>query len=129
MSAMQQLETYRQAQISTMSGRDVEAAALTRSALLLSECQRNWDTWDARDRDAKLSEALRTNQLVWSIFQSELVKEDNPLPRQLRQDILSLSMFIDKRIMEVLVNPESEKLNAIININLNLASGLRGSAA
>lgn len=129
MSAMQQLETYRKAQISTMSGRDIEAAALTRSALLLSECQNNWDSWDPGDRDAKLGEALRTNQMVWSIFQSELAKEDNPLPKQLRQDILSLSLFIDKRIVEVLAYPESEKLNAIININLNLAAGLRGSGA
>lgn len=129
MSAMQQLEAYRKVQISTMSGRDIEAAALTRSALLLSECQNNWNTWNPRELEEKLDEALRINQLIWSIFQSELVNEDNPLPKQIRQDILSLSLFIDKRIIEVLAKPESEKLNAIININLNLAAGLRGSGA
>jgi flagellar biosynthesis activator protein FlaF len=122
-----QLEAYRNTQNSTTtSGRDIEAAALTRAALLLSECQNNWS--DVR-RNEQLSEALRINQMIWSIFQAELVKEDNPIPKELKQDILSLSVFIDKRIIDVLAYPDSEKLNAIININLNLAAGLRGSAA
>jgi flagellar protein FlaF len=73
-----------------------------------------------------LDEALRYNQQIWSIFQGELLKEDNPLPRQLREDILSLSVFIDKRIFEVMNSPDPEKLNVIVNINLNIAAGLRG---
>jgi len=73
-----------------------------------------------------LDEALRHNQFVWSIFQGELMKEDNPLPKQLRQDILSLSAFIDKRIYEIMSYPAPEKLTVIINLNLNLAAGLRG---
>lgn len=54
------------------------------------------------------------------------MKEDSPLPRQLRADILSLSKFIDGRIFEVMASPDPEKLNVIININLNIAAGLRG---
>lgn len=121
-----QLEAYRTTQNSTISGKDVEAAALTRAAILLTECQKNWDSGEC---NAKLSEALRINQMIWSIFQAELAKENNPVPKQLKQDILSLSLFIDKRIMDVLAHPASEKLDAIININLNLAAGLRGSPA
>ena len=116
-----QLEAYRTAKNSTVSGRDVEAAALTRGALLLTECQKSWDSCE---KNGKLSEALRINQMIWSIFQAELAREDNPVPKHLKQDILSLSLFIDKRIMDVLANPASEKLDAIININLNLAAGL-----
>ena len=52
---------------------------------------------------------------------------DNPLPKQIKEDILSLSAFIDKRIFEVMSYPAPEKLDAIININLNLAAGLNGS--
>jgi flagellar biosynthesis activator protein FlaF len=116
-----QLEAYRIAKNSDISGRDVEAAALTRGAVLLTECQKAWDSCKS---NGKLSEALRINQMIWSIFQAELVKGDNPIPKQLKQDILSLSLFIDKRIMDVMANPASEKLDAIININLNLAAGL-----
>jgi flagellar protein FlaF len=120
-----QVEAYQKALKVTMSSREIESAVLTKAALKLKECQDNWDT---QDRDARLDEALRFNQLVWSIFQGELMKDDNPLPVQLRQDILGLSVFVDKRIFEVMAFPSPEKLNAIININLNLAAGLRESS-
>ena len=119
-----QLETYKRAQSNNMSGREIEAAALTRCALLLSDCQKNWD---APNRDYNLSEALRINQRVWSILQAELAREDNPLPVQIRQDILSLSIFMDKRIIEVMAYPAPEKLKILIDINMNLAAGLRST--
>jgi flagellar protein FlaF len=85
------------------------------------------NNWDSEDRDRRLDEAVRYNQKVWSIFQSELSRPDHPLPKKLREDILSLSLFIDKRIYEILSSPALEKLAILININLNLAAGLRGS--
>jgi flagellar protein FlaF len=107
-----------------MSGREIEATVLTKAALKLKECQNNWD---AENRDQKLDEALKFNQRIWSILQAELAKEDNPLPRQLRNDLLSLSVFIDRRILETLAYPSPEKLSIIIDINTNIAAGLRGS--
>ncbi len=122
-----ELEAYRKARnVDTMSGREIEAAALTRCAHLLSDCRNNWD---APDREANLAEALRINQIVWSILQSELVRDDNPLPIEIRQNILTLSVFIDNRIIQIMASPEPEKLKIIIDINLNLAAGLRGSPA
>jgi flagellar biosynthesis activator protein FlaF len=122
MSAAQQLAAYRTVQKITSSDSEIEALVLTRAAQKLAEVQNNWD---APDRDELLDEALRYNQQIWSIFQGELLKEDNPLPRQLREDILSLSVFIDKRIFEVMNSPAPEKLTVIVNINLNIAAGLR----
>ena len=124
----QQIEAYRTAQNTNenMSGRDIEAAALTRCALMLSACQNNWN---AVGRDVHLSEALRNNQMVWSILQSELANDDNPLPIEVRNNLLTLSVFIDKRIIDVMASPAPEKLQILIDINLNLAAGLRGSAA
>jgi len=118
-----QIEAYKATQQMAMSGREIEAAALTRAATLLSDCQQKWD---APDRDEALEEALRINQTIWSLFQAELVKEDNPLPKELRQDILSLSVFIDQRIFDIMAYPTPEKLTAIINLNMNLPAGLRG---
>ncbi len=125
MYAALQLDAYRTTQKAGLTGRDIEAGALTKAALLLEECKNDWD---ARDRDARLSKALKMNQLIWSIFQADLMKEDNPLPKQLRQDILTLSLFIDRRIIDVLAYPAPEKLDAIININQNIAAGLRGAS-
>lgn len=105
-----------------MSSRELEAAVLTKAAVLLKDCQ---EKWGAEDHDERLADALRYNQLIWSFFQGELAKPDNPLPKELREDILSLSLFIDKRIFEVLAKPETDKLTAIIDINLNIAAGLR----
>jgi flagellar biosynthesis activator protein FlaF len=123
MSAAQQLAAYKTVQKITSSGRELESLVLNRAALKLVEVQNNWN---APDRDELLDDALRYNQRIWSLFQGELMKEDNPLPRQLRADILSLSAFIDRRIFEVMASPDPEKLNVIININLNIAAGLRG---
>lgn len=122
MSAAQQLAAYRTVQKITLSGRELEALVLSTAAQKLVDVQNDWN---APDRDERLDEALRHNQLVWSIFQGELMKEDNPLPKPLRQDILSLSAFIDKRIFEIMSHPAPEKLNVIISLNLNLAAGLR----
>lgn len=108
----------------TMSGRETEAAVLTKAARKLKECQEHWDTAHRHDI---LEEALRFNQRIWSIFQSELSHEDNPLPKKLRLDIIRLSTFIDRRILETIAEPSSERLNIIIDINNNLAAGLRGS--
>ncbi len=121
-----QVEAYQNTEKATMSGREVEASVLLKAALMLQHCQNNWG---AADRDAKLDEAIRFNQLVWSIFQGELAKPDNPLSREIRQDILSLSLFVDKRLFDVMAYPEPNKLTSVININLNLAAGLRGKPA
>lgn len=119
-----QTEAYRTVQKTTLSGRELEVSVLTKAAQMLQQVQ---NTWDSEDRDIRLDEAVRYNQKVWSIFQSELAKPDNPLPKKLREDILSLSLFIDKRIFEILSSPALEKLAVLININLNLAAGLRES--
>lgn len=120
------IETYRNVQKMTLTGRELEAAVLTKAAQKLTLCQNNWE---ASNREANLKEALRYNQQVWTVFQTELASPENPLPKKLKEDLLSLSAFIDKRIFEIMSFPTPEKLNAIININLNIAAGLSGSAA
>ncbi|HOI18236.1 MAG TPA: flagellar biosynthesis regulator FlaF [Geobacteraceae bacterium] len=104
-----------------MTQRELEASLLTRAGLMLKSCQ---DNWDAPDRDRRLEEAIKFNQKIWSFFQSELTMPDNPLPKNLREDILNLSLFLDKRLFEVLAYPQPQKLTIAININLNLAAGL-----
>ena len=108
----------------TMSGREIEAAVLTKAARKLKDCQDNWNT---PGRDDMLEEALKFNQHIWSIFQSELSLENNPLPQKVRFDIIRLSAFIDRRIFEAMVEPSAEILNIIIHINNSLAAGLRDS--
>ena len=118
------LEAYNTVDKKTMPGRETEARVLTQAAIKLKDCR---DNWGAKDQDEKLDEALKYTQRIWSIFQGELSNEDNPLPRQLKINLLQLSSFIDKRIFETMSYPSPEKLTAVININKNIAAGLRGS--
>ena len=119
-----QLEAYKTAQKSVMSGREIEAMALTRAALQLKKCRNNWDP---DDKNRERIDSLEKNQKIWSILQGELAREDNPLPKQLREDLLSLSLFVDKRTFDIMAFPAPEKLDILININLNIAAGLRSN--
>lgn len=115
-------QTYDQIDRQTMSGRDVEIAVLIQAAKRLEECEQNWEKVV---RNGKLLAALKYNQNVWSIFQAELEKEENPLPNKLRLDLLMLIRFLDRRILEVMHLPAPEKLKIVIDINRNIAAGIR----
>ena len=118
------VKAYQNVDQKTMSGRETEARVLTKAAQKLIECQRNWD---APGRYQLLDEALKYNQRIWSIFQAEVAKPENPLPINVKRDVLALSKYIDKRIFDTMAFPSSEKLSIIIRINQNIAAGLRGS--
>ncbi|OGU10245.1 MAG: flagellar biosynthesis regulator FlhF [Geobacteraceae bacterium GWC2_58_44] len=116
------IKEYVGIQKESMSGRELEASVLTKAGLMLKACQ---DNWDAPDRETKLLDAIKFNQKVWSFFQAELSEPGNPMPKQLREDILNLSLFLDKRFFEVMAYPEPQKLSIAIDINFNIAAGLR----
>ena len=115
------MEAYQDIQKSSMSDRGLEASVLTRAAHKLMDCRTNWDERNM----TKLNKALKYNQMVWSIFQGDLVREDNQLPKNLKMSLLKLSAFIDQRIFEIMAYPSPDKLTIIVNINLNIAAGLR----
>jgi flagellar protein FlaF len=119
------VDAYTTIQKENLSGRELEASVLSRAGLMLKTVKENWN---APDRDQKLLEAVKFNQKVWSFFQAELSDPENPLPKNLREDILNLSIFIDKRLFEVLAYPDPEKLSIVIDIDFNIASGLRTNA-
>ncbi|MEA3333505.1 MAG: flagellar biosynthesis regulator FlaF [Pseudomonadota bacterium] len=116
------MDAYKKVEQDTLSGSEVEAAVLIKAADKMQDCQ---DQWDAEACERKLDESLKFNQLIWSIFQSELSAEDNPLPKDLRVNLLRLSSFIDGRSLETMAYPAPEKLTILININRNIAAGLR----
>jgi flagellar biosynthesis activator protein FlaF len=116
------LEAYRNVERATLSQRDIEASVLSKAASRLQSIK---DNWRRDDHEAQLEEALNYNQQVWTFFQAELSAEENPLPEEIRRNLLSLSLFVDRRTFETLAYPAPEKLDVLININLNVAAGLR----
>lgn len=115
-------QTYEAATKTSISGRELEARALSKAAQLLQDCAQQWD---APGRAARLDDAIRFNQRLWSVFQAELVRPTHELPLELRVNLLRLSQFIDKRSFEVLAEPSPAKLKALIDLNRNIAEGLR----
>lgn len=103
------------------AGRELEAAVLNKAATLLEDVVGHWEN----DKDHELLDnALKYNQTLWSVFQAELLDDASPLPSDLRENILSLSTFVDRRTFEVLAYPAPDKLDILIKINRSLAEGL-----
>jgi flagellar protein FlaF len=103
----------------------VEADLLSKAA---SRLQRLRDEWaDTTGND--LNDALLFNRRLWSIFTTSVFKDDSILPDDLKQNIAKLGIFVLKNTLSVQAEPGAHKLDVLININRNLAAGLRGSSA
>lgn len=120
------IAAYESAEKATLSGKDLEAHVLERAAQLMADVREHWGEAGFEPR---LEEVLLHNQKVWSFFQAEISQPDNPLPPEIKQNLLTLSVFIDKRIFEIMAFPEAGKMDILIEINRNLAAGLRGGGA
>ncbi|MAF49840.1 MAG: flagellar protein FlaF [Rhodospirillaceae bacterium] len=112
------IQAYAQTQKSSMSPREVEAMAFTKAALMLEEAKSNVDDYDS------YASALKFNQLLWTIIQADVVDKENKLPPQIKANILSLSIFVDKQTVKALADTKTRHINTLININKNLAEGL-----
>ena len=78
----------------------------------------------ADDKGASLREALRLNQRLWTIFQAALIDPACPLPKELRQNVLSLSIMMDRHILQRLGDLDGSKIQPILDINRAIAEGL-----
>ncbi len=78
---------------------------------------------DVTDYDA-YSRALRFNQKLWSFVQTSVLDSTSRISGTLRINILNLSLFIDSHTIKSLVEPEAEKLDVLIDINVNIARAL-----
>jgi flagellar protein FlaF len=120
-----QAEVYSRAQVAALTDREAEATVLMKAAAMMKHVQTHWSS---SDREQNLEKALRYNQRLWTYFQVALLDENNPLPQQIKENVLRLSAFVDRRVFEVLAYPGAEKLDILININTNIAAGLKGTA-
>lgn len=105
----------------THSPRDLEAHVLLKAATRLQGIRDNWE-----EREKDLYDALTYNRKIWIVFYSAMTREDNPLPIEVRQNILSLAQFVFTHTLKLTAEAQPAQLNTLININRNLAAGLRG---
>ena len=110
---------YQQQQKQNLSSREVEAMAFTKAAVLMTDAQKHTDNID------EYSKALRFNHLLWTIIQADLTEPENQLPDEIKANVMSLSIFVDKQTTKALRSSSAADLDVLININRNLAAGLR----
>ncbi|MET3924868.1 flagellar biosynthesis regulator FlaF [Devosia sp. 2618] len=115
-------QAYNQVAKAVESPREREAALLIKSAGML---QRVKDEWPEGQLDA----ALTYNRKLWTIFITSATREDNPLPAQVRQNIANIGIFVMSRTRELTFEPEAKKIDALVQINRQLAAGLRAVPA
>jgi flagellar protein FlaF len=107
-----------------VSQRDLEANLLLKAAARLQAVS---DSWEHDKSD--LDEALTYNRKLWTFFLEAVTSPDNPLPVEIRQNVANLGVFIMKHTFAVMANPRPEALKSLININRQLAKGLRQKAS
>ena len=119
----QALKAYSQVSKQTAAPRQIESNLLAKSAANLQRIRDNWD-----NAQSELDAAMMFNRRLWTVFMTSVTRENNPLPGPIRQNVANLGLFIMNQQRELMARPEPRKLDVLININRELAAGLRAVA-
>ena len=116
-------QAYARTAQQTLQGRDLEAHVLLKSAARLQAIRDDWEV-----RRHSLEEALLANRKIWTVFVTNMSADDCPLQAAIRSNIINLGLFVFNRTIQMAIDPRPEQLTALIDINRNLAAGLRGDS-
>jgi len=102
--------------------REMDAAAFSQAAYVMDQARQKLEDKELAER------ALKYNQMLWSIVQADVSQPDNALPEELKANLMSLSIYVDKQTTKGLKNADDELFDGLISINLNIAEGLMENA-
>jgi flagellar biosynthesis repressor protein FlbT len=111
---------YAKATVETASPRALEANLLLQAAAKLQAVHDSWS-----DKPPGLEEALLYNRRLWTIFVDSVSRDGNKLPKETRENIRRLGVFVMAETFSMMTKPKPEHLKSIIKINRGLAAGLR----
>jgi|SRR5437660_2684992 len=117
-------QAYGKVALQTSSRRELEADLLLFAA---SQLQGLHDNWDDRDRD-DIDSALIYNRKLWAFLFAAVTDKDSPLPREIRQNVANLGLFVMAETIEITGKPQRERLETLIDINRQIAAGLLGQS-
>lgn len=116
----QAAQAYQKTANRTANPRALEANLLSRAATQLQQVR------DAEEvNKTSLREALHFNRKLWNVFMGSVTSEESELPLKLRENIANLGIFIMNETIELMRQPDLKKIDTLININRQLAAGLR----
>ena len=112
---------YQQTQNTVDSNREVETAEA--DAIVLRQAAERLQKAQQLPNEDYFEETLLYNQLIWTVIQSEMTAE-NPLSEEIKANLVSLSIFVDKQTAKAIGTREPELLDTLIDINRNISLGL-----
>jgi flagellar protein FlaF len=120
------VQTYNKTAQKTGHPRELEAQLLMRAAAKLQAVKDG----GANENDEIVS-AIRYNRKLWLVFASSIGKSENPLPREIKQNVANLANFIINHSMKLESDSKhaADRIGVLININREIAAGLRSNAA
>jgi flagellar protein FlaF len=104
--------------------REFEAILLMKAAERLNGIKTNW-----AERQGDLDAALTYNRKLWTVLSTSATSRDNPLPNEVKDNIGRLAIFIFKHTLDLATNPDPERLGVLVEINRQIALGLRDQPA
>lgn len=114
---------YRQTQMdSAPPGRQIEISILELST---SKLRAHSGTEGELGWSRQLDESLKFNQKVWDVFSADWMSESCRLERDLRENLLSIAIFVKKKTFQIMSKPNKADLELLIQINGNIIDGLR----
>lgn len=118
-------QAYQQTTKAVENPRERESALLMKAAAGIQRVKDEWATGTHED----LKTALTFNRKLWTIFMSSVTKQDSLLPQEVRENIANLGLFILNETREILleVEPQPQRLDILVRLNRQIATGLRGA--
>ena len=107
----------------TAPPRELEATLLLKAAAKLQAVH---DSWPQKTPEFK--DALLYNRRLWTVFLDSVNRDDDRLPKPLRNNLLQLGMFVMNETFAAMTKPTLNQLRAMIKVNRGIAAGLRGRA-
>lgn len=115
-------KAYARVANTTAAPREIEAQALLKAANKLQTAAGIGGT------EQSMKDALLFNRKLWSIFMSDALRDENPQPIEIRQQIANIGVFVLTQTAALQLDPQPEHFQSLIEINRNLAAGLSGRA-
>ncbi len=112
---------YRGSTRSTASPKTVERKLLEEHASRIESTQQEKDL-----NFPAFAKALHENLRLWLVFGTEAARNDNPMDPTLRAQLFTLSDFVRAHTSKVLNG--NATVDVLVEINRNIAAGLRGQA-
>jgi flagellar protein FlaF len=119
---MQAAHAYARTSQSVLTPREAEAAVLLKAANRLHAVRTDWP-----NQANLLNEALNFNQRVWTVISSAAAEPSNPIPDSLKQNVVSLAVYVFRTTLDAMIEPTIQRLDSLISINHHLAAGLQGN--